>query len=168
MAKIGGHRRKSIKTFARTTGRARGWRQRSFRNPLTRNRTPPAFAFHRRCMRRFYAIGIGASRHPLAHSSNDYSIYLHLFSPPNHPSLPSSCTQAWWRDTKCSLRPPSFFHFFLSFFFFFRERQRRGGESFSSVTTLFLKHEGKMGQVLWRDTLWWENEEGIYTISRVV
>lgn len=41
-----------------------------------------------------------------------------------------------------------FFSFFFFFFFFFRERQRRGGESFSSVTTLFLKREGKMGQVL--------------------
>lgn len=147
LAKVGGHRRKSIKTFARTTGRARGWRQRSFRNPLTRNRTPPAFAFHRRCMRRFYAIGIGASRHPLAHSSNDYSIYLHLFSPTIPLSLPRVHRLGGEiPSVRCGLRVFSIF--FFSFFFFFRERQRRGGESFSSVTTLFLKREGKMGQVL--------------------
>lgn len=129
LAKVGGHRRKSIKTFARTTGRARGWRQRSFRNPLTRNRTPPAFAFHRRCMRRFYAIGIGASRHPLAHSSNDYSIYLHLFSPTIPLSLPRVHRLGGEiPSVRCGLRV---FSIFFSLSSFFLERDRGGEEKVS-------------------------------------
>ena len=147
LAKVGGHRRKSIKTFARTTGRARGWRQRSFRNPLTRNRTPPAFAFHRRCMRRFYAIGIGASRHPLALVQRLFDLSPLVFSA--QPSLsPFLVYTGLVARYQVFVAASEFFSFFFFFFFFFRERQRRGGESFSSVTTLFLKREGKMGQVL--------------------
>lgn len=148
LAKVGGHRRKSIKTFARTTGRARGWRQRSFRNPLTRNRTPPAFAFHRRCMRRFLCHRnrrLSPSPRTLVQRLFDLSPLVFSAQPSLSPFLVYTGLVARYQ---VFVAASEFFSFFFFFFFFFRERQRRGGESFSSVTTLFLKREGKMGQVL--------------------